>query len=217
MWVSTAAIRVIGRSPAKNLNFTQRLSLSFDALHRQLSAHCSRQSWFSCRWSPLHEHLDRSARSAHPAWPERRSPASDQGKFNRLSALPQGQAAELGQVLDSFYDGQEVIASKLPDLAGETDAAIGEQDFSLADAAGVEEELTRGGIARRALVAEAEVKPTEWDPACFAAPPHVDQALPVWQHALKSGASQRGGVAFKASPERKCADGDKDISHDHGL
>src|SRR6266404_1040486 len=93
MWVSTAAIRVIGRSPAKNLNFTQRLSLSFDALHRQLSAHCSRQSWFPCRWSPLHEHLDRSARSVHPAWPERRSPASDQGKFNRLSALPQGQSA----------------------------------------------------------------------------------------------------------------------------
>ena len=119
-------------------------------------------------------------------------------------------------MLDSFYDGQEVIASKLPDLAGETDAAIGEQDLSLADAAGVEEELTRGGIARRALVAEAEVKPTEWDSACFAAPPHVDQALPIWQHALKSGASQRGGVAFKASPERKCADRDKDISHDHG-
>src|SRR5580700_8523838 len=109
MWVSTEAIRVIVRSPAKNLNFTQRLSLSFDALHLQLSAHCSRQSWFPCRWSPLHEHLDRSARSAHPAWPERRSPASDQGKFNRLSALPQGQAAELRQVLDSFYDGQEVM------------------------------------------------------------------------------------------------------------
>ena len=48
-------------------------------------------------------------------------------------------------MLDSFYNGQEVIASKLPDLAGETDAAIGEQDFSLADAAGVEEELTRAG------------------------------------------------------------------------
>src|SRR6266481_5216451 len=136
MWVSTAAIRVIGRSPAKNLNFTQRVSLSFDALHRQLSAHCSRQSCFACRWSPLHEHLDRSARSAHPARPERRSPASDQGKFNRLSALPQGQAAELRQVLDSFGDGQEVIASELPDPAGETDTAIGEQDLSLADAAG---------------------------------------------------------------------------------
>jgi hypothetical protein len=63
-------------------------------------------------------------------------------------------------VLDSFDDGQEVIASELPDLAGETDTAIGEQDLSLADAAGVEEELTRGGVARRALVAEAEVKPT---------------------------------------------------------
>jgi hypothetical protein len=165
MCVSTEAIRVIGRSPARNLNLTQRLTLSPDALHRQLSAHCSRKSWFPDRWSPLHEHLDRSARSALPAWPERRSPASNQAKFNRLSALPQGQSAELGQVLDSFYDGQEVVASKLPDLAGETDAAIGEQDLSLADAAGVEEELTRGGIARRALVAEAEVKPTEWDPA----------------------------------------------------
>src|SRR6267142_2485045 len=182
--------------------------------------HCSRSGKRGLRTlasrgprPPLHEHLDRSARSAHPARPERRSPASEQGKLNRLSALPQGQAAELRQVLDSFDDGQEVIASELPDPAGETGTAIGEQDLSLADAAGMEEELTRGGVARRALVAEAEAKPTKWDPACFAAPPHVDQALPVWEHALKSGASQRGGVAFKASPERKRADGDKDISH----
>jgi len=62
-------------------------------------------------------------------------------------------------VLGSFYDGQEVIASKVPDLAGETDAAIGEQDLSLADAHGVEEELTRGGIARRALVARPRSSP----------------------------------------------------------
>ena len=49
-----------------------------------------------------------------------------------------------------------MIASELSDLAGETDTTIGEQDLSFADAAGVEEELTRGGVARRALVAEAE-------------------------------------------------------------
>jgi hypothetical protein len=109
------------------------------------------------------------------------------------------------------------IASKLPDLAGETDAAVGEQDFSLADAAGVEEQLTRGGVARRVLVASAEVKPTEWDPACFAAPPRMDQALSVWQHALKSGAGQRGRGAFKASPEHERAGGDTDICHGREL
>src|SRR6267378_615636 len=73
------------------------------------------------------QHLHRSVRSADPARLEQRSSASEQGELNRLSALPQGQAAELGQVLGSFDDGQEVIASELPDLAGETDTAIGEQ------------------------------------------------------------------------------------------
>src|SRR5262249_3174101 len=118
--------------------------------------------------------------------------ALQRSELNRLSALPQGQTAKLGQLLDSFDDGQEVIASELPNLTGETDAAIGQQDFSLADAAGVDEQLTRGGVARRILVAEIEVKPTERDPAGFAAPSHVDQPIPVRQHALKSGACPRG-------------------------
>jgi hypothetical protein len=49
-----------------------------------------------------------------------------------------------GKFLGSFDDGHEVIANELPDLAYETDTAIG-QDLSLADAAGMEEQLTRGG------------------------------------------------------------------------
>ena len=48
-------------------------------------------------------------------------------------------------MLASGNDRHEMIAGELSDLAGKTDAAIGEQDFSLADAAGVEEELTRAG------------------------------------------------------------------------
>src|SRR5207247_6674050 len=102
-----------------------------------------------------------------------------------------------GQLRGSFDEGQKVIASELPDLAGETDAAIGEQELGLADPAGVEEELTRGGVARRVLVAEAEVKTTEWDPACFAAPPHVDQALAVSQQTLKCDARQRCRGSFE--------------------
>ena len=54
-------------------------------------------------------------------------------------------------------DRQEVVAGELPDLAGETDAAIGEQDLGLADATGVKEELTGRRVARRVLVAEAEL------------------------------------------------------------
>src|SRR5262249_21486963 len=120
-------------------------------------------------------------------------------------------------MLGSLDDGQEVIASQLSDLAAESHAAIGQQDLGLANAAGMEEELTRDGVARRVLVAEAEVKSTEWDPACLSAPPHVDQALAVRQHALKSGASQRSRGALKASPEREQANGDADIYHDNRL
>ena len=62
-------------------------------------------------------------------------------------------------MLGSLDDGQEVIASQLSDLAAEAHAAIGKQDLGLANAAGVEEELTRDGVARRILVAKAEIKP----------------------------------------------------------
>ena len=69
---------------------------------------------------------------------------------------------------------QEMVAGELADLARETDRAVGNQDLGLADTAGVEKELTRGGIARRVLVAKAEIEPIEWDPAGLAAPPGVD-------------------------------------------
>ena len=58
-----------------------------------------------------------------------------------------------------------MVAGELSDLAGEADAAIGEQDLGLADAAGVEEDLARRRIARGILIAEAEVEIAELDPA----------------------------------------------------
>ena len=120
-------------------------------------------------------------------------------------------------MLGSVDDGQEVIASQLSDLAAEAHAAIGEQDLGLANAAGMEEELTRNGVTRGVLVAEAEIKPTEWDPACLSAPSARGSTLAVRQHALKSEASQRSRGAFKACPERERATGDTDIYHDHPL
>jgi hypothetical protein len=106
---------------------------------------------------------------------------SERLELDPLGPVLKGQPAQLGQVLGSRDDRQEVIAGELPDLAGETDAAIGEQDLGLADATGVKEELTGCRVARRVLVAEAEVQVAERNPARLAAPPHMDQTLPVRQ------------------------------------
>jgi hypothetical protein len=47
----------------------------------------------------------------------------------------------------------------------------------------VKEELTGRRVARRVLTAEAEVQVAERNPARLAAPPYMDQTLPVRQHA----------------------------------
>ena len=95
---------------------------------------------------------------------------SERLELDWLGPVPKGQPAQLGQVLGSRDDRQEVVAGELPELAGETDAAIGEQDLGLADATGVKEELTGCRVARRVLVAEAEVQVAERNPARLAAP-----------------------------------------------
>ena len=51
-----------------------------------------------------------------------------------------------------------MIAGQLPHLAGEMHPAIGQQDFGFADAAGIEDDLTRRGIARVVFIADAEVE-----------------------------------------------------------
>src|SRR5262249_33009007 len=108
---------------------------------------------------------------------------SELNELDRLCPVPQGQPTEFGQSLGSFDDRDEMVTGELADFAGETDAAIGEQNFGFADAAGMKEKLTRRRIAGRVLVTEAEIQVAEWDPTRFAAPPHMDQLLPVWQHA----------------------------------
>jgi hypothetical protein len=107
-----------------------------------------------------------------------------------------------------------MVAGELSDLAGEADAAIGEQDLGLADAAGVEEELARRRIARGILIAEAEVEIAEPDPARLAAPSHMDQVLLVRQLAREFVAGARGPRRVQARREAERAGGDANICHD---
>ena len=48
-------------------------------------------------------------------------------------------------MLASCTDGHEMIAGELSDLAGEADAAIGEQNFGPAEATGVEQNCPGNG------------------------------------------------------------------------
>src|SRR5215472_16679477 len=99
-------------------------------------------------------------------------------------------------MLPALDDGEEVVAGELSVLAGETDAAIGEQDLGLADTAGMDQELAGCGVARRVLIAEPEIEAAQGNPARFAAPPHMDQTLPIRQYAGEFRASPRSRNAL---------------------
>src|SRR5947207_499571 len=65
----------------------------------------------------------------------------------RLHALPQRQPPQLLEMLGPRHQREEVVSGQLAGLAGEVGAAVGQQDFSLAHAARIEEQLAWEGIA----------------------------------------------------------------------
>src|SRR5437868_10309733 len=104
-----------------------------------------------------------------------------------------------------------MVAGKLADLAGEADRAIREEDLSLADAAGIEEDLPWCRKARRVFVAEAEIERAERDPAGLTAPPDMDQSLAIGQQALETGAGQRRRLALEPRREGVRPGPDRDV------
>src|SRR5688572_16157893 len=60
-----------------------------------------------------------------------------------LRALPEREAADLGEFLVTFDHCREVIACELADLAGEEAGTIRKEDLHLGDAAGIDEDLAR--------------------------------------------------------------------------
>src|SRR6185312_14722202 len=78
-----------------------------------------------------------------------------------LRAVPQAQAPEFGKLVEVGRQGDEMVAGELAELAGEMDAAIGEQDLRLADAAGIEDHLARRGVGGVILIPDAELQIAE--------------------------------------------------------
>ena len=101
------------------------------------------------------------------------------------------------------------LPASTPTLLGELHAAIGQQYFRLTYATGMQDDLAWRRVTGGVFVTETEVKITQRDPACLAAPPDVDDAFTVGQQAAEFGDSLRGrrletgaeGVAASDNPE----------------
>jgi hypothetical protein len=106
-----------------------------------------------------------------------------------------------------------MVTGELPNFAGEADRAIGQQDFRLADPAGIKDELTGRRVARRVLVTEAKIELAQWDPTGLAAPSRMNETLIVRQHAGEFRASPRRPGVLEAGGEGKWAGEDPEISH----
>src|SRR5260370_10422892 len=104
-----------------------------------------------------------------------------------------------------------MIAGQLAGLAREHRRAIGKQDLGLADAAWVEQQVSRRRVARVVLVAEVEVEVTERNPTCLAAPAGLDQLAFEGQQLTEGGAALRRALGLEASHESPVA-GD-DLEH----
>src|SRR5262249_18289900 len=123
--------------------------------------------------------------------------------------------AQRPEILVALEHGQEVIARELADDAREHAAAVGQEDLGLAEAAGVEEDLTGRGVAGVILEADADVEVAERDPDRLAAPAHVDDLLLERQQLRERRARLGRALFLQAGAEAERTGGDR--QHCHGL
>src|SRR3954451_11940317 len=97
---------------------------------------------------------------------------------DRLRALPERQASELGEVLAALDDSREVVARKRAGLRAEGAMAVREEQLRLRHAARVEQQLARRGVDGGVLGAvDAELAVAPRDPVRLAAPAAVDDPV----------------------------------------
>src|SRR5260370_23684483 len=106
-----------------------------------------------------------------------------------------------------------MIAGKLSHLARKMHAAIGQQNFGFADAAGIEDDLAGRGIAGVVLVTDAKIESSERHPDPLAAPAHMD-GLALERHGFTKGRAGLGRqLLLEAGLEREVAGVDDELAH----
>src|SRR5688572_1660804 len=118
-----------------------------------------------------------------------------------LRALPEREAADLGEVLVAFGHGREVIPRELADFAGEEARAVWEEDLHLGDASGIDEDLPRRRVTGVILEVDAETLLPHRDPGGLAAPTAVHQLAAQREHATDRRYGLRRVLLFPARSE----------------
>lgn len=78
-----------------------------------------------------------------------------------------------------------MVGSQASHPASKRDATVAEQDLSLGEAAGIEQDLTGPAVGGVVLESHSELLFAERDPEAFAAPADVDELLTIWQEFLE--------------------------------
>src|SRR4051812_18702508 len=128
-----------------------------------------------------------------------------------LRAVPEGEAAELRQLLPALDDRREVVRPQLAGLRREVAVAVRHQQLGLALPARVERELAGMRIRRRVLCADAEVALSPRDPVRLAAPAAMDDAIVEREAPLECRARPRRQLLLPARDEAHA--GCHDLEH----
>ena len=128
-----------------------------------------------------------------------------------LRPIVQHASSDLGQLIGAFDDREEVISGERSRAACERHLSVRDQQLRLADSTRIPQQLARLRRARRVLHADAELEGAEWDPAPFAAPAAVHEALCEGEQSSEGGTRRRGRTVLEAREEAEAiADRDCD-------
>src|ERR1700694_2355218 len=143
----------------------------------------------------------------------RPGPRSDGFESDVLRAFQHDEVADRLQLFGALFDRRKVVARELSDLAREQRRAVREQDLGLADAAGVEQQMSRRRVTRVVLEAEAEIEVAQRDPGGLTAPPRLNEAGPERQHGDELRARCRSPLPLLASSDPQLGDPDPQAGH----
>src|SRR6516162_11657774 len=104
-------------------------------------------------------------------------------------------------------------ARAVGDRARKMNAAIGQENFGLADAAGIENDLAGCRIAGVVFKADTEIEIAERHPYALAAPAHMDRLALERHRAAESRAGLGRQFLFEASLKREISGMDDQLAH----
>src|ERR1700722_16605674 len=109
-----------------------------------------------------------------------------------------------------------MVSGQLSHLAGKMHAAVGQQNFGLADATRIKDDLARCGIAGVVFIADAKVEIAERKPNPLAAPSNMDHLAFKRHRAAKRRTGLGRQLLLETGVEGEIAGPDNKLAHPMG-